>query len=58
MAKDYKWRKKYSIAEIRNASFDETYRVFKIALYGWDSVNNQYVAIKVNSDGKLKVRTQ
>jgi len=55
MAKSYKWKKKYSIAEIRNASFDPNSRLFLVILYGWDGSN--WVALRVNASGEIVVNT-
>jgi len=55
MAKDYKWKKPYSLGEMENASFDESSRLMKRAAYGWDG--SSFVALRVNNSGELIIDT-
>lgn len=48
-----KWRRIKSGDERDSQSYDETYRIKKVAPYGWDGVN--MTQVKVNSSGELFV---
>jgi len=48
-----KFRRYKSHDERKSASYDETYRIEKVAPYGWDGSN--MVQLKVDSDGNLQI---